>query len=87
MPKLQRRYNECPQGLKNFLHAQNVDFQIVPPHLHRRNTAERAIGIWKDHLIAGLAIRDPQFQMHIWCRLIGQATNTLELLRKSRLHP
>ena len=33
------------------MHAQNVEFQLVPPHLHRRNTAKHAIGIWKDHFI------------------------------------
>jgi hypothetical protein len=66
---------------------QNVTFQLVPPHVHRRNPAERAIGTFKDHFIAGLSTTDKRFPMHLWCQLIPQATITLNLLRASRLNP
>ena len=53
--------SECPGGLKTFLREASVKFQIVPPNLHRTNTAERAIHTYKDHLISGLIICDPNF--------------------------
>jgi hypothetical protein len=42
-PKLQQLDNECSTLLKKFMTHKNVDFQLGPPHLHRRNAAERAI--------------------------------------------
>ena len=66
-PSLQRLDNEAPGLLKKFMHDNQVKFQLVPPHLHRRNAAERAIGIWKEHFISLLATTDPQFPMHLWC--------------------
>jgi hypothetical protein len=41
--KLQRLDNEAPGLLKKFMHDNNVNFQLVPPHSHRRNAAKRAI--------------------------------------------
>ena len=32
-----------------------ADFQLVPPNIHRRNTAERAIRTFKAHFLAILA--------------------------------
>ncbi len=55
--------------------------------MHRTNAAEKAIDIWKCHFIAGLSSVDPNFPMHLWCRLIAQATTTLNLLRPARLNP
>jgi hypothetical protein len=42
-PKLQTLDNEASAALKNFSTANDVDYQLVPPHCHRRNAAERAI--------------------------------------------
>ena len=64
-----------------------VDFQLAPPHIHRRNAAERAIRTFKDHFLAGLASLDPTFPMYLWDRLISQANTSLNLLRQSRLNP
>ena len=35
--------NECMQDLKNALNKENIKYQLVPPHLHQANKAERAI--------------------------------------------
>ena len=59
----------------------------MPPHIHRRNSAERAIQTFKNHFIAGLASTDPNFPLSNWCRLLPQAELTLNLLRHSRLNP
>ena len=72
-PILQKLDNECPKGLKKFMRDNQVDYQLVPPHLHRTNSAENAIGTWKDHFVAGLSGVDPNFPMHLWCRLVAHA--------------
>jgi len=79
--------NECHNKLKEFFAKRKVHFQLVPPHLHRTNTAERAIATFKDHLVARLASTDPAFPLRLWCRLIHQVTTTLNLMRPSRINP
>ena len=64
-----------------------LTFQLVPPHNHRRNYAEKAIGSFKDHFIAGLCSMDPDFPLYLWCRLLPHAELTLNLLRPSRTSP
>lgn len=86
-PQLQKLDNEAPAGLKKFMKTNGIDYQLVPPHLHRRNAAERAISTFKDHFIAGLASTDGRWPMHLWCRLLPQCTMTLNMLRASRLNP
>ena len=79
--------NECPEKLKTYFRSRGMHFQLVPPHLHRNNRAERAIATFKDHLISGIATTDPSFPIHLWDRLIPQAVLTLNLLRPSRYNP
>jgi hypothetical protein len=86
-PKLQRLDNEASTALLAYMAEQEVDVQLSPPHVHRRNAAERAIRTFKNHLIAGLSSVDPDFPMNLWDRLLPQAIQTLNLLRSSRLHP
>ena len=59
----------------------------MSPHIHQRNTAERAIRTFKNHFIAGLYSTDPNFPTHLWDKLLLQAEITLNLLRQSRVHP
>ena len=86
-PKLQRLDNECSKILKDFLEEEGIDFQLVPPHSHRRNAAERAIRTFKNHFIAILMGCDKNFPLHLWDRLLPQALLTLNLLRGSRINP
>jgi hypothetical protein len=73
--------------LKNFFTVNNIAYQLVPLHWHRRNSAERAIRTFKEHFVAGLSSVDPSFPMHLWDRLLTQSEITLILLRTSLLHP
>jgi hypothetical protein len=82
-PKLMKLDNEASKLLKTYLHHQYTTFQLVPPYSHRRNSAERAIRSFKDHLIAGLCSTDKSFPMHLWDRLLPQAVITLNMLRTS----
>jgi hypothetical protein len=86
-PKLQTLDNEASAVLKNFFTVSDIAYQLVPPHCHRRNAAERAIGNFKEHFVAGPSSVDTSFPMHLWDRLLPQAEITLNLLRTSRLHP
>jgi hypothetical protein len=86
-PQLQRLDNEASTILKEFLKNQQIDFQLVPPGIHRRNAAERAIRTWKNHFIAGLCSTNPNFPIYLWDKLVEQATMTLNLLRQSRMNP
>jgi hypothetical protein len=86
-PKLMKLDNEASKLLKAYLHQQDITFQLVPPYSHSRNSAERAIRSFKDHLIAGLCSTDKSFPMHLWDRLLPQAVTTLNMLRTSRINP
>jgi hypothetical protein len=86
-PKLQTLDNEALTALKTFFTVNDIAYQLVPPHCHRRNAAERAIRTFKEHFVAVLSSVDPSFPMHLWDRLLPQAEITLNLLRTSRLHP
>ena len=79
--------NEISNDFKAALKKHNTTFQLVPPHSHRRNLAERAIQTWKNHFKAGLATTDPNFPLSEWDRLIPQANITLNLLRAARANP
>jgi virulence-associated protein VapD len=72
-PKLQTLENESSAALKNFFTVHDIAYQLVPPHCHRRNAAERAIRTFKEHFVAGLSSVDPAFLLHLWYRLLPQA--------------
>jgi hypothetical protein len=86
-PRLQTLDNEASAALKNFFTVSDIAYQLVPPHCHRRNAAERAIRTFNEHFVAGISSVDPAFPLHLWDRLLPQAEITLNLLRTSRLHP
>jgi hypothetical protein len=69
-PKLMKLDNEASKLLKAYLHQQDITFQLVPPYSHIRNSAERAIRSFKDHLIASLCSTDKSFPMHLWDRIL-----------------
>ena len=60
---------------------------MLRPRLRRRNAAERAIRMFKNHFIAGLCSVDKNFPFHTWDKRLPQAELTLNLLRGSRLNP
>jgi hypothetical protein len=85
--QLQTLDNEASTALKTFFTTNDVNYQLVPPHCHRCNAAERAIITFKEHFVTGLSSVDPSFTLHLWDRLLTQAEFTFNLLRISRLHP
>ena len=86
-PKLQMLDNETSNILLDYMTKNKIDIQLAPPHMHRRNLAERAIRTFKEHFVSIRAGCDPRLPKNLWCRLIPQAVITLNLMRPSRLHP
>jgi hypothetical protein len=87
IPSLQHLDNEASLYLINYLTKQGIDYQLAPPHIHRRNNAEKAIQTFKNQFIAGLCSVDPNFNLKLWAKILPQATITLYLLSKSRINP
>ena len=86
-PRLARLDNECSALLKTFFYDNDIKFQLAPPHIHRRNAAERAIRTFKNLFLAGLGTCDALFPLHLWDLLLPQAELTLNLLRGSHVNP
>ena len=86
-PKMHYLGNEFPKVLQQLMTAKDERSQLVPPHLHRKNSAERAIQTFKDHFIAGLASVNKTFPVHLWCRLLPHCLLTFNLLRPSIINP
>ena len=79
--------NEASAELKTAMKKKGINHQLVPPHIHRANLAERAIQTLKHHFIAGLASIDIDFPLAEWDRLLPQAIITVNLLRAARVNP
>ena len=62
--------NEASSQLKDTMHRKGIEYQLVPPHNHRANLAERAIQTFKYHMKAGLASVHPDYPVAQWDRLI-----------------
>ena len=86
-PKLHIVDNEASAMLKAALLKYKIAYQLVPPHIHRRNAAERAIQTFKDHFISVLCTADPKYPAKEWDRLLPQAELTLNLMRNCRFNP
>ena len=86
-PKTHVLDNECSKVLKEYMEEENETFQLVPPHLHRRNAAERAIQTFKNHFITGTVSTHKDPPLHVWGRLLPQAIVPLNLLRPSIINP
>ena len=86
-PKTYIMDNEASHDLKQACKKYELNYQLVPPHMHRRNAAERAIQSFKNHLLAILASCDPNFPVEEWDRLLDQCILTINLLRNARINP
>jgi hypothetical protein len=84
---LQQLENEASLALRNYLTKQGISYLLAPPHIHRRNNAERAIHTFKNHFIVGLCFVDPTFPLKLCDKFLPQATIMLNILRKSRINP
>ena len=72
--------NKFSGELHNALNKQNLQFQLIPPHAHRRNASESAIQTFKKHFLSVLATCDAEFTIVDWDCLLPQAETTLNML-------
>ena len=86
-PTLHILDNECSGEFKDAISSYGAKHQLVPPHDHRRNIAEKAIQVFKDHFVSVLCGTAEDFPMNLWCRLIRQAEHQLNMLRTSNVTP
>jgi hypothetical protein len=86
-PKLNIMDNQATKHIKKILTDNDCQLQIVEPHNHRINAAERAIQTFKAAFIATLATTDSNFPLQLWDRLTPQVQNTLNMLPASRIDP
>ena len=87
IPDLYILDNEASMDLKNSLTRNNQTFKLVPPKMHRRNAAEKAIRTAKNRILSGLATCDTNYPITEWDRLLPQAEITLNLLQNSLVNP
>ena len=57
-PALTVMDNECSATVEKYIRSEKINIQLVPPHNHRVNAAERAITTFKEHFITALATVD-----------------------------
>ncbi len=86
-PKIHILDNKCSEEFKAQICKNNMTFQLVPPHDHQRNIAEKAIQTFKGHFISILCGTDKEFPLHLWCCLLPQAEHTLNMLRRAQVTP
>ena len=60
-----------------------VEFQLVPPDMHRRNAAERAIRSFKAHFLAILVGVASNFPRNLWDILPPKTEMTLNMLQQA----
>ncbi len=72
---------------KQFLSEDDCKLQLVEPHNHRVNAAERAIQTFKDVFITALATTNVDFPLQLWDKLTPQVQTCLNLMRCSRIDP
>ena len=86
-PKLNVMDNQATKHIKQFLTENECKLQLVEPHNHRVNAAERAIQTFKDAFITALAMTDSDFPLQLWDKITPQVQDTLNMMRASRVDP
>ena len=79
--------NEISTEFIAALTKNDTSYQLVPPHTHRQNLADRVISTFKNYLKSRLASVNPNFPLSKWDRLIKQTNITLNLIRSAHFNP
>ena len=78
-PRLNITDNQAVAPLKRYLAQKNCKWKFVEPSNHRVNAVERAIQIWKNHIISGMCSTDREWPRQLWDQLTEQDIVTLNL--------
>ncbi len=71
-PRLNIMDNQGMKHIKQFLTKNKCRLQLVEPHNHHVNVAERAIQTFKDAFIAALATTDSNFPLQVSCGQVAK---------------
>ena len=63
-PRYHKLDNKLPLAMKEYMDKE-IKYQLVPPHQHRRNPAERTIRTFKNHFIVDLCSTDGNFPFNV----------------------
>ena len=85
-PHLYILENDCPNVLKHFMREINENFQLVLHHIYWRNSADRAIQTFKEHVISGISSTHKYFLVHLCCPILLHVIHTLKLLWQSLMN-
>ena len=86
-PKINIMDNEMSKDIKKYFEDSDIQFQLVPPHIHRINAAESVEISLKKHFIAALCTVDPRFPFYLWDHHLPQVTMRLNMFWRSQLYP
>ncbi len=86
-PNLNVMDNECSAAVEACIKSERIGIQLVPPHNHHVNAAERAVATFKEHFIVALATVDAHCPLQIWDEFLPQVELTLKMLRFSCRDP
>lgn len=79
--------NIASKAVQDFLEREDIGIQLVEPHNHRVNAAERAIQTYKNLFISGLCSCHDKFPTILWSKMVKQCQHACNMLRQSRAHP
>jgi hypothetical protein len=79
--------NQASFAYKTKIELTKMTYKLVPPDDHRHNLANKAIQMFKDHMISVLSGCSPTMPMHLWCQLLPQIERQLLLLCQSKANP
>ena len=69
-PKIHIMDNEVSEDLRKYFEDSDIQFQLVLPHMHRINDAERAVRTFKNNFIVALCTVEPIPPFYLWDRLL-----------------
>ena len=72
--------NEVSKDLRQYFEDLAIQFQLLKPHMHLRNAAERDVKTFKKNFIAALCTVEPRFTLYVYDRLLPQDTMALSML-------
>ena len=80
--------NEASKEYKTIIKDKwKIKYQLATSHIHRQNTAKKAIRKFKAHFISILAGVADGFPRRHWNQLLPQAELSLNLLRQAKIKP
>ncbi len=71
-PKVNVMDNQATKAIKEYLVMQQCKLQLVEPHNHQGNVAEREIKTFKNRFIGALGTTDSEFPVQLWDKLAPQ---------------